>query len=223
MPHYGKVELRSDLRALLSHIGKPLGARQQTVVMMQGPTGGGKVRLARRLSRLVPAPKGDDLTALYWLYQRLHPAPEELAKHAPFRAPHWTISRAGLTGSLQGNKLYPGELSLAHAGTLLLDEAAEYSRLTMAETIAVLRRGHVLLSSRAHESVIVPAKPVLIVLTAAACPCGQLPRPKCLCSEAQIHRYAERLEQLFDGLGLDYVLAVDLKPGALDELGKRKS
>jgi magnesium chelatase family protein len=215
-----KVESAAALKALFKAVAGRLRQRKQTFVLVQGPVGSGKIMLARRLAMLVPSPTPTDHEAIVWLHHRLGTA-AVLAKHGPFRAPHHTISRAGLTGTIDRGRMYPGELSLAHAGTLLFDEAEKYGRGTMEVVIHTLLDKEVRLTDRSGVEptlVRVPAKPALVIFNASPCPCGQLPRPACHCTERQILTFTERLGRMLAPLPLDFSVGFVLNESARDAL-----
>lgn len=220
-----KIQTPRDVQSAMAAMRKRLKAHRHTYVLMQGPVGGGKIMIARRFAFLVPKPKGKDLEALSWLYLRLRWPSEQISRMGTFRAPHHTISQAGMLGSISKNTLYPGEVSLAHAGTLLLDDVQEFRVQTFKDTRYVLKHSEVILSSRAgenYERVIVPADPRLVIVTAPSCPCGHLPRNTCVCKEDTIARYNERLNTLLSSMPMDFVFAVDTTHEARERLGKYK-
>ncbi len=96
-------------------------------LLMIGPPGAGKTLMARALPSILPAMTIDeslDVTRIYSVADLL-PSDVPLIRARPFRAPHHTISHAGLVGG--GNWPHPGEISLAHRGVLFLDELPEFS------------------------------------------------------------------------------------------------
>jgi magnesium chelatase family protein len=105
-------------------------------VIMTGPPGAGKTLIARALPSILPRMTIDealDVTRIYSVADQLPPG-IPLIQHRPFRAPHHTISHAGLVGG--GNYPRPGEISLAHRGVLFLDELPEFAQ----KTLEVMRR-----------------------------------------------------------------------------------
>jgi magnesium chelatase family protein len=122
-------------------------------------------------------------------------------RRRPFRAPHHSLSRAGLVGG--GNPPRPGEISLAHGGVLFLDEAAEYARSLLDALREPLENG-VIWISRAAVTAQFPAR-AMLVAAMNPCPCGYLGHPKrgCTCTGAKLETYAGRLSgPLLDRLDL---------------------
>jgi magnesium chelatase family protein len=136
-----------------------------------------------------------------------------LMQSRPFRAPHHSLSRAGLVGG--GNPPRPGELSLAHRGVLFLDELSEYPRTLLDALREPLENGEVAIA-RAGSHARFPARP-LIVAAMNPCPCGWLGHPKrgCRCGPRDLQRYAARVS----GPVLDRLdLQIEVTPIASDEL-----
>jgi magnesium chelatase family protein len=120
-------------------------AEQVQHVFISAPPGAGKTRYARHLARQSRRWQGKaegELSAIY-RYAGLE-APKWWERGGPFRAPHHTVSEAGMTGVFrEGWIIRPGELSLAHAGVLLLDEAAEFPRRVLEVIEQAARDGSV--------------------------------------------------------------------------------
>jgi magnesium chelatase family protein len=134
-----------------------------------------------------------------------------LAVRRPFRAPHHTISTAGLVGGSSPPR--PGEVSLAHLGVLFLDEMLEFPRHTLDAMRQPLEDGHVVIA-RAAGSVRYPAC-FTLVGAMNPCPCGRAgdPRQRCTCAAADVQRYRSRLSgPLVDRIDLNVtVKAVPLR------------
>jgi len=119
------------------------------------------------------------------------PPDEPLIRHRPFRAPHHTISYAGLVGGGRWPK--PGEISLAHRGVLFLDELPEFGT-HMLEMLRQPLEDKVVSISRSAGSLTYPANFTLIVAM-NPCPCGHFgnPEKECTCSITMVSRYQKRI------------------------------
>ncbi len=162
-------------------------------VLMIGPPGTGKSMLASRIPGILPPlTRGESLEAT-----SVHSVAGEmvgrgnLIERAPYRAPHHTISGAGLIGG--GRIPQPGEASLAHQGVLFLDELPEFQR-SILETLRQPLEEGIVHVSRAQASHSFPAD-FLLVGAMNPCPCGYLTHPdrNCVCSPNQIDRYRRKL------------------------------
>jgi magnesium chelatase family protein len=162
-------------------------------VMMIGPPGAGKTLLARSMPSILPKMTIDealDVTRIYSVADQL-PDDVPLVLVRPFRAPHHTISHAGLVGG--GNWPHPGEISLAHRGVLFLDELPEFGPRVL-EVMRQPIEDKVVTISRASGSLTFPANFQLIAAM-NPCPCGYFgdPLKACTCSNATVTKYQKRI------------------------------
>ncbi len=191
--------------------------------LLIGPPGSGKSMLAQRIPSILP-----DLTFEEAIETtKIHSVAGELSNdqpiltERPFRAPHHTVSAAGLSGG--GSVPRPGEISLAHNGVLFLDELPEFSRSAMEALRQPIETGSVAIS-RASGTLSYPCR-MMVIAAMNPCPCGYYGHPsrRCSCTPGQIQHYLSRISgPLLDRLDLH----VDVAPVEFSDLassGKAES
>jgi magnesium chelatase family protein len=162
-------------------------------LLMIGPPGSGKTMLARRLPTILPPitfPESIETTKVFSVTGMLEKG-QALVTTRPFRAPHHTISDAGLIGG--GHIPRPGEVSLAHNGVLFLDELAEFKK----HVLEVLRQpleDQTVTISRAASTITYPSR-FMLVAAMNPCGCGFFSDPKhpCHCTYLQIQKYRSKI------------------------------
>ncbi len=162
-------------------------------VLLAGAPGAGKTLLARALPGILPRMDIDealDVTRVYSVADQL-PPDTPLIRNRPFRAPHHTVSFAGLVGG--GSIPRPGEISLAHRGVLFLDELPEFNPRVL-EVLRQPMEDKIVTISRAHGTITFPAS-FQLVGAMNPCPCGYLNDPlrPCTCSSGAVTKYQKRI------------------------------
>ena len=162
-------------------------------LLMVGPPGSGKTLLARATPTILPrmtSAEALEVTKIYSVAGML-PASSPLLRSRPFRAPHHTVSHAGLVGG--GRIPRPGEITLSHRGVLFLDELPEFAHSVL-ESIRQPLEDRVITVSRAQGTVTFPAN-FMLMAAMNPCPCGYHGDTgrHCTCSESTATRYRHRI------------------------------
>ena len=178
-------------------------------LLMVGPPGAGKSLAASRLPSILPPLAVGEALEVARIASACGRLGENGVGGRPFRAPHHTVSPAGLVGG--GNPPRPGEVTLAHRGVLFLDELCEFHRDALEALRAPLESGWVSVV-RAGASRRLPCR-FMLVAASNPCPCGRGEGdPECECTPLAVRRYQARLSgALADRID---VLVAIRQPGA---------
>lgn len=182
-----------------------------------GPPGTGKTMLASRLPSILPPMTEEEarLSASVYSISNQKLDWQKYWRVRPFRAPHHTASGVALVGG--GSSPKPGEISLAHAGVLFLDELPEFSRRVLDVLREPLESGKIVIS-RANRSLTFPAQFQLIAAM-NPCPCGYFgdSSGRCRCTAEQVRRYQGQASgPLLDRIDL-HVEVAPLPPALLQK------
>lgn len=192
-------------------------------ILLSGPPGTGKTLLAKSVLSLLPIPdlqEAIEIQKIYSLVAAVDPPP---TGQRPFRAPHHSASAVAMIGG--GSRPRPGEISLSHAGVLLLDEIPEFPRSVLEVLRQPLEEGSITVA-RASNRLSFPAR-FMLVATANPCPCGfaRDGTGRCNCSGGSISRYIRKLSgPLLDRIDICIeVLGIDHQAIIRNESGESSS
>ena len=159
-------------------------------LLLEGAPGTGKTMLARRLPSILPPMSRGEAVEVTRIHSIAGLHAQGLIARRPFRAPHHTISAAGLVGG--GSPPRAGEATLAHHGVLFLDELSEFARPALEALRQPLEDGCVTIV-RSQHALVLPTRFILVAAT-NPCPCGFAGLgDRCRCGEADLRRYRRRL------------------------------
>lgn len=162
-------------------------------IHLAGPPGAGKTLLARTLPSILPpltSQEALDVTKIFSITHNVDPE-KPLITERPFRTPHHTTSRVGLIGG--GQKISPGEVSMAHRGVLFMDEFPEFPRSVLESLRQPMEDGQVTIS-RARGTLTFPSR-FMMIAASNPCPCGYhgSTKKKCVCTPHQRSWYKKRV------------------------------
>jgi magnesium chelatase family protein len=205
------VEPEAELADVRGHNGLIPGLEVAAAgghnLFLQGPPGTGKTMIARRLPSILPPLSADEAIEVTRIQSvaGLRGA-AGLVTARPFRAPHHTVSAAGLVGGASPPQ--PGEATLAHRGVLFLDELSEFARPSLEALRQPLEDGHVTIV-RGQQVIVFPTR-FMLVAASNPCPCG-LGDNRCQCSQADLVRHRRKLSgPLLDRI--DILMRVERPP-----------
>ena len=187
-------------------------------ILLIGPPGAGKSMLTERLPSILPSMTQEEALEATKIHSvaGLTSAEHPMLTERSFRAPHHTVSAAGLTGG--GSRPRPGEISLAHCGVLFLDELPQFYTDVLETLRQPLETGRVTIS-RAAGTLTYPSR-FMLVCAMNPCRCGWYgdPSGRCTCTEKSVNSYLSRLS----GPLLDRIdIHIEVPAVKYDDLARR--
>jgi magnesium chelatase family protein len=216
VPEVPLLDMRDVRGQPVARLAAEVAAAGGHNVLFVGGPGGGKTMLAQRIPGLLPPLEGRDAVMATMVHSAAGVALPEggLVTRPPFRAPHHSASTIAMVGGGTG-AMRPGEVSLAHAGVLFLDEVGEFAPSVLDALRQPLESGEVHIA-RANASAALPARFLLVGAT-NPCPCGGGGPGSCVCSDTSRAKYLRRLSgPLLDRFDLRITVAATDPTALLD-------